>query len=194
LGVSGSISRIAPLDSLTKDAKGAQVSGISFVPQTADDTYPGLISTGAQTIAGVKTFSSSPVVPTASANDNSTNAASTAYVDGAIASGKGFQGSLIVINDADYSISSGVETVIYNATLTADRALTFPSATGNTNRHIRVYLKGAGGHQLNVSSSSNFVLASTSSATSFATNLDGETMDFQSDGTTWYLTGYPHQN
>lgn len=37
-------------------------------------------TTGDQTVAGVKTFSSSPVVPTPSSGDNSTKAASTAYV------------------------------------------------------------------------------------------------------------------
>jgi adenosyl cobinamide kinase/adenosyl cobinamide phosphate guanylyltransferase len=42
--------------------------------------------TGAQTVAGIKTFSSSPIVPTCSANDNSTKAASTAYCDTAISS------------------------------------------------------------------------------------------------------------
>lgn len=36
--------------------------------------------TGAQTVAGVKTFSSSPIVPTPTAGNNSTAAASTAYV------------------------------------------------------------------------------------------------------------------
>jgi hypothetical protein len=36
--------------------------------------------TSAQTVAGVKTFSSSPVVPTVASNDNSTNVASTAFV------------------------------------------------------------------------------------------------------------------
>lgn len=43
-----------------------------------------VLQTGAQTIAGVKTFSSSPVVPTLTNGDNSTKAASTAYVDNAI--------------------------------------------------------------------------------------------------------------
>lgn len=95
MGLSGGISRIAPLDSLAKDAKGAQVSGVSFVPQTADGTYPGLISTGAQTIAGVKTFSSSPIVPTPSPNDNSTNAASTAYVDAAVSAAVGASGKYL---------------------------------------------------------------------------------------------------
>jgi hypothetical protein len=39
-----------------------------------------------QTIAGVKTFSSSPIVPDLSANDNSTKATNSKYVDSAIAS------------------------------------------------------------------------------------------------------------
>lgn len=37
---------------------------------------------GNQTIAGVKTFTSSPIVPTPTAQDNSTKVATTAYVDG----------------------------------------------------------------------------------------------------------------
>lgn len=41
--------------------------------------------TGDQTIAGIKTFSSSPVVPTAAPGDNSTKAASTAFVAAAMA-------------------------------------------------------------------------------------------------------------
>lgn len=41
--------------------------------------------TGNETIAGTKTFSSSPIIPTPSAADNSTKAASTAYVDAAVA-------------------------------------------------------------------------------------------------------------
>lgn len=38
-------------------------------------------NTGAETVAGVKTFSSSPVAPTPAALDNSTKVATTAYVD-----------------------------------------------------------------------------------------------------------------
>jgi len=41
--------------------------------------------TAAQTIAGVKTFSASPIIPTLAQTDNSTKAASTAYVKAAIA-------------------------------------------------------------------------------------------------------------
>lgn len=41
--------------------------------------------TGNQTIAGVKTFSSSPVIPTAAPGDNTTKGATTAFVQAAIA-------------------------------------------------------------------------------------------------------------
>lgn len=37
--------------------------------------------TGSETIAGTKTFSSSPVLPTPSVSDNSTKAATTAYIN-----------------------------------------------------------------------------------------------------------------
>ena len=37
-------------------------------------------NTGDETIAGIKTFSSSPVLPTPASSDNSTNAATTAFV------------------------------------------------------------------------------------------------------------------
>lgn len=83
-GGSSGITRIAPLDSLTKDTKGVQISGISLVPQTADATHAGLVSTAAQTIAGVKTFASSPVVPTPSGG---TDAVNKNYVDGLIPTG-----------------------------------------------------------------------------------------------------------
>jgi hypothetical protein len=56
---------------------------------TTDETNIGLKATdtlvihntGNETINGIKTFVTSPVVPTQSANNNSTNVASTAYVD-----------------------------------------------------------------------------------------------------------------
>lgn len=55
------------------------------VTGNASTVTDGVYTTGNQTIAGVKTFSSSPVVPTAAVNDNTTNAASTAFVVAQIA-------------------------------------------------------------------------------------------------------------
>lgn len=55
----------------------------SIIPIGGKGAFADLTST--QTIGGGKTFSTSPIVPTPSANDNSTKVASTAYVDAAVA-------------------------------------------------------------------------------------------------------------
>lgn len=66
-------------------------TGVSTVAAGDDSRITGAAAnsavvhlTGAETVAGVKTFSSSPVVPTATALDSSTKAGSTAYVDAAV--------------------------------------------------------------------------------------------------------------
>lgn len=56
-GAGGSMS-IGALDGTTKSANGAAIDGSTLYMQTADATYPGLVSTGAQTFVGSKTFSS----------------------------------------------------------------------------------------------------------------------------------------
>jgi hypothetical protein len=69
----------ASTDPASIDARLAAVEG-SVAPS-------GLVhTTGDEAIAGVKTFASSPVVPTPAAGDNSTKAASTAFITGALAS------------------------------------------------------------------------------------------------------------
>ncbi len=66
------------------DANGATLSGQALTLQPADATHPGLVTADAQTFGGAKTFSN-PIVGTQSQGDSSTKAASTAYVDVAIA-------------------------------------------------------------------------------------------------------------
>ena len=52
------LSGIGTIDSISpKVANGAQVSGANIIMQTADSSYPGLVSIGTQTFAGAKTFS-----------------------------------------------------------------------------------------------------------------------------------------
>lgn len=59
-------------------------SGIITIDPTnglASASQVGYVGTGSQTFSGIKTFSSSPILPTPSAGDNSTKGATTAYVD-----------------------------------------------------------------------------------------------------------------
>jgi parallel beta-helix repeat protein len=57
-----SVSVVGTLDSQTKSADGAVIIGNAIYLQTADATNPGLVSTGAQTFAGAKTFNSGLVI------------------------------------------------------------------------------------------------------------------------------------
>ena len=47
------------LNAVTKNSQGLSVSSTSIYLQTADATFPGIMSSGTQTIAGIKTFSGS---------------------------------------------------------------------------------------------------------------------------------------
>lgn len=57
------VGSIGTINSQTKSANGAVISGTSLVMQTADATFPGLISATTQTIAGDKTFNGSIIIP-----------------------------------------------------------------------------------------------------------------------------------
>jgi WD40 repeat protein len=72
-GEVGGVTTIGALDSQTKDANGATIVGTTLYLQTADTTSAGIISTGAQTIAGDKTFKSVANSQTAFRIQNATN-------------------------------------------------------------------------------------------------------------------------
>lgn len=79
----GGVSSIGTINSQTKSANGAVISGSTLVMQEADATSNGLVSTGAQTLAGVKTFSSAPNLSSLTASlplklDGSKNVTSSA--------------------------------------------------------------------------------------------------------------------
>lgn len=61
-GGGGGITTIGTINSQSKSANGAVIAGSSLVLQTADATFPGLVSTGIQTIAGAKTFTGQTIV------------------------------------------------------------------------------------------------------------------------------------
>lgn len=56
------------IDSQTKSANGAVQVGNQLVLQTADGTYPGLVSVSSQTLAGAKTFSTAPILSSLTAS------------------------------------------------------------------------------------------------------------------------------
>lgn len=145
----------------------------------------------AQTWAGAQDMTGATItVTTQTAADNSTKAASTAYVDAAIA--LNIRGTIHVVGDADYTVAAGVEFVNYSTTLTADRTITLPAASSNSGRHFHFLLQGPGGHSWIFSSSSNIILLGTSSSTTQTTNQTLVNIDMYSDGTTWITTGYSH--
>lgn len=95
--------------SLTDNNTGNLVSNNTYWKLMFDSANSYVTTNTAQTIAGEKTFSASPIVPTASSGDNSTKAASTAYVDG------GLSGKQATI--------TGAATTITGSNLTTNRAL-----------------------------------------------------------------------
>ncbi|MCT7650932.1 phage tail protein [Aliarcobacter butzleri] len=69
---------------------GVNTAGNQNTTGNAATVTNGVYTTGNQTIGGVKTFSSSPIVPTPTSSDNSTKVATTAFVKSAINSSGSF--------------------------------------------------------------------------------------------------------
>lgn len=59
---------IGTIDSQTKSANGAVQAGNQTIMQTADASFPGLISISSQTLAGAKTFSTAPILSSLTAS------------------------------------------------------------------------------------------------------------------------------
>ncbi len=149
----------------------------------ASPTVPGLATkaidtavvhnTGAETVAGIKTFSSSPVVPTPT---TSTQASNKSYVDGAIAVASG--GRTAVARNTNYTAVSG-DFVIGNAS-SAAFTVTLPAASNGALVSVK-----------KIDSSVNGILVQPPSgqidgSASVVVNTQWQSKDFFSDGTTWY--------
>jgi hypothetical protein len=112
--------QVGAVDTVTKSANGLVIDTtggtLNLYLQTADATHAGLVSTGAQSIAGVKTFTSSPVVP----------AIKTA--SGAFATTT--QSATLTANRTVTTPDADSNTVQPKATRTANRFLTHIPSTG----------------------------------------------------------------
>lgn len=98
-----------------KGTGGAGGTATTIIPIGGPGGFVGL--TGAQTIAGVKTFSSSPVLPTPITQDNSTNGATTAFVkaQGYITGNQ----TITVSGDASGSGTTAITLTLGNSGVTA---------------------------------------------------------------------------
>jgi len=93
--------------------------------------------TAAQTIAGVKTFSASPVIPTLAQTDNSTKAASTGYVNALVASSPAQLDTINELaaalgNDANFAATMTAALAAKADAAATTTALAGKAATGHT--------------------------------------------------------------
>ncbi len=75
---------MGPLDGAALNRFGATIGSFSLYMQSASATIPGLVSSAAQTYAGVKTFNSAPIINTLSATAPVKTDGSKALVSGSI--------------------------------------------------------------------------------------------------------------
>jgi hypothetical protein len=90
-------------------------------------------------------------------------------------------GSLTVINDADYTVAAGITAVVYK-TMTAGRTVTLPAASSNTNRIITITNGGGGAFNITLS-----VAIRQNSTTTTTTLIPNKWAKIQSDGTDWWV-------
>lgn len=132
----------------------ATISGTTLTFQPADATHPGSMTTGSQTFAGAKTFSSAPVLSALTASqavvtDGSKNLASLQYTNANTA-------STIVSRDGSGNFSAGTITAALTGNAsTATSATSATTATNATNVATTAVSTNASWFPLFVTSSSN---------------------------------------
>ncbi len=118
VSLSGSVvNTIGTIDSQTKSADGAVISANAIYLQTADATYPGLVSAGAQTFAGAKTFNDTLTVNPGTITD----------------SGSAQSISVTLGNDADVDVVSALSVSATSA------------ATGDADQLVGLYIQDLAG-------------------------------------------------
>jgi hypothetical protein len=115
--------------STTSYAAGGTISGTSLTLTAADGTNPGLISTGAQTIAGAKTFNSNII---GNLTGNATTA--TALATARNINGTAFDGSANITIVADAGTLSGttLKSTVTSSSLTGVGTITSGTWNGST--------------------------------------------------------------
>lgn len=134
---SSGVSSVGTIDSQSKSANALVISGTTIYAQTADASFPGMVSTGTQTLAGAKTFSTAPILSSLTASlplqlDASKNIISQAIdLSGSQATGTLAAGRFPALTgDVTTSAGSLATSLVAtsNATLTTLSALTTASS------------------------------------------------------------------
>jgi len=73
-----------PFTTVFQSSAAASHNNLSDLQAAGTGVTYGHVNAGAQTIAGAKTFSTNPIIVTATLNDSTTQSASTAFVDRAV--------------------------------------------------------------------------------------------------------------
>lgn len=153
-----------------------------------------LALTGNQSIDGVKTFTSSPIIPTAPAQDNSTKAATTAYVDGKMVIGTAVTASGTAIDFTSIPTWTKKIIVMFNAVSTNGASivnLQIGSGSISTTGYITTGTAFAGSSTGSLSGTSGFVFGDGNLAT-YA--FSGKIELVKLSGNTWVATGGGYRN
>lgn len=99
-------------------------------------------------------------------------------------------GAIVLVNDADHTVTSTQSAVRYHNAITAARTVTIPDPAGVTGREIWVKWNTInGGASINVTTTSGTALIyfdGTASSTSQSSNVSFLSVLLKSDGTSWY--------
>lgn len=141
---------IGTIDSQTKSANAAVQSGNTLYLQSADASFPGVVTTGAQTFAGVKTFNSAPILNSLSV-------------------------SQAVFTDASKNLVSNAITGSGSVVMSGSPTLTGTAVIPNINAGAAtsLVLQSAGTTALTLDTSQNATFAGTVNSNSGATNVWG---------------------
>lgn len=142
------------------DAKGASISGQVVTMQPADATHAGMVSTGSQTWAGAKTFSSAIAAPNVRTSAN-------------------------VVTNADYTVlDNDAYTAILFSAGSSTRTCTLPTAADNSGRVISIVKTDSGTGKVTIDGENSETVGG---ATTWDLFFQDEGLRLVCDGSNWII-------
>lgn len=138
--VTGVPYNIGPLDGAPLSPNGGTIGSANFYFQSATATFPGLVGSGSQTFAGVKTFNASPIIVPLSPNAVVLTDSSSKLASGSVSLTSQVTGNLpISQTSGSVSLTSQVSGILPNANGGTGTSSSF--STGSV-----VFVDGAGSY------------------------------------------------